>query len=86
MPPRLALLKPKSLLSDPKSCQNFPEGVGALLRDLPSSPTLIQDEAMTARAPDVHADLCVVITVWPTLSEERRATILRLIQGEEVRG
>jgi hypothetical protein len=32
----------------------------------------------------VHADLLAVITAWPTLSEERRTTILRLIQAEEV--
>jgi hypothetical protein len=35
-------------------------------------------------APDVHADLHAVITAWPTLSESLRATILRLIQEEEV--
>jgi hypothetical protein len=37
-------------------------------------------------APGVHADLHAVITAWPTLSETVRATILGLIQGEEVRG
>jgi hypothetical protein len=36
------------------------------------------------RARSVHADLQAVITAWPTLSEERRAAILQLIQGEEV--
>jgi hypothetical protein len=38
------------------------------------------------RAWSVHSDpvLAVVVTAWPTLSEERRATILRLIQEEEV--
>ena len=86
MPLQLSLIKLDSPQADPKPRQNSPEDAGGLHHAPPSSPTLIQDEAMTARAPDVHADLCVVITVWPTLSEERRATILRLIQGEEVRG
>jgi hypothetical protein len=38
------------------------------------------------RAWSVHSDLvlAVVVAAWPTLSEERRAAILRLIQGEEV--
>jgi hypothetical protein len=38
------------------------------------------------RAPSVHADLQAVITAWPTLSEDMRATILQLIQKGEVRG
>jgi len=33
----------------------------------------------------VHADLHAVITAWPTLSEDMRATILRLIETGEVR-
>ena len=35
-------------------------------------------------APGVHADLQKVMTAWPTLSEDVRATILQLVQGEEV--
>ena len=35
-------------------------------------------------APDVHADLRVVITAWATLSEAVRTTIPRLIQEREV--
>ena len=39
------------------------------------------------RAWSVHSDpdLAIVVAAWPTLSKERRAAILRLIQGEEVR-
>jgi hypothetical protein len=38
------------------------------------------------RAHSVHSDpaLAVVVAAWSTLSEERRAAILRLVQGEEV--
>ena len=43
--------------------------------------TAVQEQ----RAPGVHADLQAVITAWPTLSETVRATILRLIEAEEVR-
>src|SRR5262245_6057846 len=39
------------------------------------------------RAWSVHTDpaLAVVVAAWPTLSEDIRAAILRLIQGEGVR-
>jgi len=84
MPPRLALIKTDSAQSDPKLRQNSPEDAGSIPRNPPSSPTPIQDATMTARAPDVHADLHAVVAAWPTLSAERRAAILRLIQGEEV--
>jgi len=50
------------------------------------TPHLIHDTPHVSCAPDVHADLHAVITAWPTLSAERRAAILQLIQGEEVRG
>jgi hypothetical protein len=38
------------------------------------------------RARSVHGDLHTVITAWPTLSEDIRATIRRLVATEEVRG
>jgi hypothetical protein len=85
MPLRLALIKTDSAPSDPKPRQNSPEDAVALHHDPPSSPTLIRDEPTAARALGVHADLGVIITAWPTLSEAVRATILRLIQEEGVR-
>ena len=36
------------------------------------------------RAPDVHDDLREIIAKWPTLSAERQAAILRLLETEEV--
>jgi Primase C terminal 2 (PriCT-2) len=80
MPPQLPLIKTDSAPSDPKTRQNSPEDAGSIPRDPPSSPMPIQDETMAARAPDVHADLRVVMGAWSTLSEAVRATILQLIQ------
>ena len=37
-------------------------------------------------APAVHGDLRAVITAWPTLSDDVRATIIQLIQEGEVQG
>jgi hypothetical protein len=87
MPLQLALIKTDSAQADPKPRQNSPGDTGDPLRNHPSAPTPVQDETMAARAPDVHSDpaLAVVVAAWPTLSEDTRATIVRLIQGEEVR-
>ena len=84
MPLRLSLINTDSSQSDPKPRQNSPGDTGNIPREIPSPPTLIQDETMAARAPGVHADLHTVITAWPTLSEGLRTTILRLIQEGEV--
>jgi hypothetical protein len=84
MPLRLALIKTDSAQADPKPRQYTPADTGNIPRETSSSPTLIQDETMAARAPDVHADLRAIITAWPTLSEKRRAAILRLIEEGEV--
>jgi hypothetical protein len=84
MPLRLSLIKTDSAQADPKPRQYTPADTGNIPRETSSSPTLIQDETMAARAPDVHADLHTVITAWPTLSEGLRTTILRLIQEGEV--
>jgi hypothetical protein len=85
MPLRLSLIKTDSSPSDPKPRQNSPGDAGDILLDPSSSPTLIQDESTLACAPDVHADLQMIIAAWPTLSDEKRVQILRLIQEEEVR-
>jgi hypothetical protein len=53
--------------------------------DSAAIPHLSQGLTHEMCAPDVHADLHAVITAWPTLPEERRAAILRLIQEGEVR-
>lgn len=53
--------------------------------DSAGTPHLAENNPPPSRAPDVHADLQAVITAWPTLSEAVRATILQLIQREEVR-
>ena len=86
MPPWLSLIKTESAPSDPRPRQNAPGETGALRRDPPSSPTLIQDAPTLARAPGVHADsqLAAVIAAWSTLSEGVRAQILRLIETGEV--
>ena len=57
--------------------------------DIPHNARNIHEQHTTVceeRAWSVHSDpaLTVVVAAWPTLSEERRATILRLVQGEEV--
>ena len=61
------------------------------LHDLSPNARSIHEPHTTVRgerAHSVHSDpaLAVVVAAWPTLSEERRDAILRLIQGEEVRG
>jgi hypothetical protein len=84
MPLRLSLINMDSSQSDPKPRQNSPGDTRDPLRNHPSFPALIQNEPTAVCAPDVHTDLRAVIMVWPTLSSEKRAQILWLIQGEEV--
>jgi hypothetical protein len=79
---RLSLIHTDASQAVPKSDRNSPTGTGDRGAGPPSFPTLIQDEPMLACAPGVHADLAAVIAAWPTLSEDVRATILRLIAGE----
>ena len=85
MPSRLARSKPESPLAIPKSGRNSPEDTGDCGEEPPVFPTLIQDKPILACAHGVHDDLAAVIAAWPSLAEDVRAHILRLIAIGEVR-
>jgi hypothetical protein len=70
----------------PQLTESLPHAIRGELSNSAAIPHAPQDLTHEGCAPDVHADLHAVITAWPTLSAERRAAILQLIQGEEVRG
>jgi hypothetical protein len=63
------------------SCTQEPASTQADSAAIPHRPQGLTHEEC---APGVHADLHTVITAWPTLSEKRRAAILRLIEEGEV--
>jgi hypothetical protein len=69
----------------PNSGQNSPKDTSDRGEDPPVFPTLIQDVPILTCAHGVHDDLAAVIAAWPTLADNVRATILRLIATGEVR-
>jgi hypothetical protein len=64
-----------------RSCTQEPASTQPDSAAIPHPPHGLTHEGC---APDVHGDLHAVITAWPTLSEDLRTTILRLIQEGEV--
>ena len=81
----LYVLPPAYAAPIPQVADTLPQTPTGELSNSAAIPHPLQSLPHEKCAPDVHADLRAVIAAWPMLSEDMRATILRLIETGEVR-